>query len=102
MPDAPMPKPPGGDPEGSPAEESSESPADILSEAGDALKKAVDAITQDPSVPDDAKKAFSAAMDAFMQGAQILQGGGQAQAPGPATPEQGASGAQPMSMQRPG
>ncbi len=51
-------------------------------------------------LPPEAKKAFDAALQAFTAGAQILSGGG-SQAAGATTPEQGASGAQPMSMQRP-
>ena len=100
MPDAPMP-PQGADPS---AEESQEpqDPASVLAEAGDSLQKAVMLITQDKSVPDEAKKAFAAALDAFSQGAQLLQGGGAPDAGGPVSPEQGASGAQPMSMQKPG
>ncbi len=83
------------------AQEGGSDPAQVLAEAGATLEKAVSMLLQDPQVPNDAKKAFQAALAAFSDGAQQLTGGAP-QAGGNAAPEQGASGAQPMSMQRPG
>lgn len=78
------------------------SPAEALAETGSKLQELVAAITQDPQVPDGAKAAFAAALDAFSKGTEALQGGGAEQeAPEAVTMEQGASGAKPQSMQRP-
>jgi hypothetical protein len=74
--------------------------ADALKTLGQGLSAA----TQDESVPEEARAAFSAALEAFSQGMSILEGGGQAPSPSePVSMEQGASkGAVPMSHGRPG
>ncbi len=98
MPDAPMP------PQGAPDDGTAgENPADQLAAAGQALETVTSGITQDGQVPDAIKQLFQTALDSFKQGFQALTGGGDSSQPAPAqaTPEQGASGAQPMSMQRP-
>ncbi len=73
--------------------------ADALKSLGDGLSAA----SQDESVPEEARAAFSAALEAFSQGMQILQGGEQPPDPSqPVSMEQGASkGAVPMSHGRP-
>tara|TARA_R110000868_G_scaffold9394_2_gene46916 strand:- start:5047 stop:5340 length:294 start_codon:yes stop_codon:yes gene_type:complete len=97
MPEAPM--------QGA-AEEGQEggSPAEMVSAAGAMLTKIAEVTAQDDGVPEEAKKAFAAALQAFTAGAQALQGGGQEAAAdqGAVSMEQGASGAQPESMRRPG
>ena len=97
MPDAPI--PPQQPQEGG-------GPAEMLSTAGAMLEKVNAMIGEDPAVPDAVKKAFQASLAAYTQGAQALTGGGgepeQAIPQENASPEQGASGAQPMSMRRPG
>jgi hypothetical protein len=64
-----------------------------------ALASVVQAASQDPQFPDEAKQAFQGALDAYQQGLQALsssaQGGG-SQPSGPVSMEQGASGAVPM------
>ncbi len=59
-------------------------------------------VAQNPQIPDEIKSAFQSALDSYRQGLSALTGGGGQAGPANATPEQGASGAQPMSMQRPG
>ena len=66
-----------------------------------AIAEALAGITQSPDVPEQAKAAFQASLEAFQAGLEILQGGGAAephQPSGPVSMEQGASGAQPISQ----
>ncbi len=110
MPDAPM-KPSDG-PSAAPAEASEGEPgggsiSEVLVATDKSLFQINQLVSQNPQVPDEVKSAFQAALEAYRQGLTALTGGG-GSAPagpggpqGPATPEQGASGAQPMSMQRP-
>lgn len=96
MPDAPVPA------EGAP-EEGGGGITQALVETDKSLFKISQLVGQNPEVPDEVKAAFQASLDAFRQGLESLTGGGSGSAPVPAnaSPEQGASGAQPMSMQRP-
>lgn len=84
------------------AEEGQEggSPAEMVAAAGSLLTKIAD-LAQNGDVPPEAAKAFQAALSAFTAGAQALSGGKDASAGGATSMEQGASGAQPMSMNRP-
>lgn len=73
---------------------------------GDALKslgQGLSAVSQDESVPESARAAFSAALEAFQQGLAALEGGEPEAGPSEVvTPEQGASkGAVPMTHGRP-
>jgi hypothetical protein len=67
----------------------------LLQAMGEGLTK----LTSDPGVPEEAKAAFAAALEAYTAGVEALKGGGGASAPVPM--DAGASGAQPMSMERP-
>lgn len=48
-------------------------------------------------LPEEAKAAFTAALEAFAAGLEAMKGGGEPQGPAAVSPEQGASGAVPMS-----
>jgi hypothetical protein len=65
---------------------------EAISQAGSTLSKLV----EDPGLPEEAKAAFSAALEAFTAGVSALTGGGAQREQGVTTPEQGASGAVPM------
>jgi hypothetical protein len=86
MPEAPMAAP-------APAQDGGAEEA--ISQAGSTLSKLV----EDPGLPEEAKAAFKAALEAFSAGVSALTGGGSGPQPeqGVVTPEQGASGAVPMS-----
>ncbi len=88
MPEAPM--PPRGQP-GNP-----DAAGDNADPGG--MEAAVNQIGQGLEQLAGAEPAFQAVFESFKQAVSQLQGGG---ADGATTPEQGASGAQPMSMQRP-
>ena len=96
MPDMPMPA------QGA-QEEKSEGggAAEKLAAAGQLLEEVANGVAGDGQVPDEVKQLFAASLDAYKQGFEALTGGGSAPAAANASPEQGASGAQPMSMQRP-
>lgn len=66
-----------------------------VAQLGSQLEQFVSAISE-ADAPDEAKQAFAAALEAFKAGFEALSGGG-GQGGGVATPEQGASGAVPMS-----
>lgn len=98
MPEVPVPA------EGAPPEEAGGGITQALVETDKSLFKISQLVGQNPEVPDEVKAAFQAALDAYRQGLSALTGGGEggsAPAPANASVEQGASGAQPMSMQRP-
>lgn len=77
------------------AQEQGPDAAEAVNAVGETLAK----LSQDPSVPDEAKAAFGKAMELVKAGLDALQGGGQGG--GAVTPEQGASGAIPVSHGRP-
>jgi hypothetical protein len=99
MPEGQMP------PQGSPAPEQ---PAEgggaqeALNSLGEGLSTIVEAMGQDPAIPDEAKQAFQASLEAYKAGMQAMSGGGAVPEQGVSTPEQGASGAVPESMGRRG
>jgi hypothetical protein len=68
------------------------------------LGQGLEAVANDPSVPDEAKAAFQAALEAFKSGFELMAaGGGKPQDPsGPVSPEQGVSNSVPVSHGRPG
>lgn len=82
-------------------------PAEQPGGAEEALKSlgaGLAAVSQDESVPEEAKAAFQAAHDAFQKGLALLEGGGEEAGPNETLPmEAGASkGAVPVSHGRPG
>lgn len=86
-----------------PAEGAGGGIVEALSSLEAGLSEAASAAAESPDVPEDAKAAFQASQAAFRQGLEILAGGGSKPAPGgTTTPEQGASGAVPVSHGRPG
>lgn len=94
MPESPMPESAEGEGGGSMSE--------ALQSTDQMLSQITQAVTQNGQVPDEAKQAFTAALQAYRQGLEIILGAaGGGQANQPTTPEQGASGAQPESMARP-
>ena len=67
------------------------------------LGQGLEAVANDPSVPEEAKAAFQAALEAFKSGFEMMAGEASEPTPEPVattTPEQGASGAMPMSHGR--
>lgn len=74
-----------------------------LAQALKSLGQGLAAVSQDEQVPEGARAAFAASLQAFEEGMAALQGGEQAPAPSePVSMEQGASGAVPVSHGRPG
>jgi hypothetical protein len=70
------------------------------------LAQLAQVVTQNEQIPDELKAPLQASVEAFRAFAQGLTefaggGGGQAPQQGVVSPEQGASGAQPVSMGRP-
>ncbi len=66
------------------------------------LGQALEAVASDPSVPEEAKAAFQAALEAFKSGFELM-GASEAASPestGTVTPEQGASDSVPMNHGR--
>ncbi len=92
MPEAPM-------PEGGPAQPAEAGGVEeAIAQTGTNLAK----FSQLPDLPDNARAAAQAALEAFQAFADALSGGGEAPAePGVVTPEQGGSNAQPLGMGRP-
>lgn len=101
MPEAPVPE------GGAPMPEQGGGAAEAVAKVGEVLQKLAESATSNPEVPDEAKTAIQASLEAFQAFADALSGGGGSSGPQPqpeqgvTTPEQGASGAQPMSMGRP-
>lgn len=97
--------PEGPMPEGAPAPEQAPQGGgaeEAIKNLGEGLSSLVQAMGEDPAIPEEAKGAFQAALEAFTAGAQAMSGGGGAAPQGAVTPEQGASGAMPESMGRRG
>lgn len=106
MPDAPMPAQGAGD---TPQQDGGI--LDALRATDSSLSQITEMILKNDQVPDQVKSAFQASLQAFRQGLEGLngvadgsdqEGSKEQMAEQPSTPEQGASGAQPMSMRRPG
>jgi hypothetical protein len=88
---------------GQPAQEQGGGIVEALTGLDKGLFQITTAVTENPQVPEEAKAAFQSALQAFRKGLEMLtSGGGQPAPSGPVTPEQGVSGAQPMSHGRPG
>ncbi len=83
---------------------------EVLTQTDKNLFQIAKAVSANGQIPDEIKQAFQTALESFRQGLQAMTGGGgapggqppQGEGPGVVSPEQGASGAQPMSMRRPG
>lgn len=96
MPEAPVPQ---GGP-ASPAEGGGV--AEAIVKTDETLAKLAQASLQNPQIPDEAKAAIQASLEAFRSFSTLLtQGGGQGPQQGTVSPEQGASDAQPVGMGRP-